>query len=238
MNIATISVFETGSPVKKAQYYYLDIFKLFFSICVVAIHTEPLKEISNTYITLLYNFVVCFAVPFFFVSSGFLFGLNTDEVNLKFSLLKVRNKYIKLYIKWNIIYFPITIWGIYYERYGVIKSTLLWVRGFMFLGEQFCSWQLWYLLSVIIGFSIIKLIINKFDTIIPYFVIVFLFVVAWLFDNAKLFSPLITRIIGMTIANGRLFTGPAYLLLGVMVSRLKIDYDKLKLLLVGSIIVF
>ena len=44
------------------------------AFCVIAIHTTPLKGIDNNIIYILYEAAVSIAVPFFFLSTGYLIG--------------------------------------------------------------------------------------------------------------------------------------------------------------------
>lgn len=62
--------------VKKSaqQYAGLDLFKLFFAVCVVAIHTYALEKLPETAGYWITQGIFRLAVPFFFVTSGFLLG--------------------------------------------------------------------------------------------------------------------------------------------------------------------
>ena len=48
--------------------------KYIMAYCVIAIHTTPLKGIDNNTIYRLYEAAVSIAVPFFFLSTGYLIG--------------------------------------------------------------------------------------------------------------------------------------------------------------------
>lgn len=54
--------------------YAIDVIKYIMAFCVIAIHTTPLKGIDNYIASRLYESVVSIAVPFFFLSSGYLIG--------------------------------------------------------------------------------------------------------------------------------------------------------------------
>lgn len=56
------------------NYCGIDLIKFFMAIIVVAIHTHPLEHCSNEILIRIYNSIVSSAVPFFFISSGFLLG--------------------------------------------------------------------------------------------------------------------------------------------------------------------
>lgn len=50
----------------------LDVFKLIFSVAVVAIHTDPLINLSGSLAYKIYQSFIYIAVQFFFTSTGFL----------------------------------------------------------------------------------------------------------------------------------------------------------------------
>lgn len=118
--------------VKAKQYAAVDIAKYVSALLVVAIHTYPFLEISETFNTLFIAIVCRLAVPFFFVSSGyFLFRkLNgTKKQNLN-RLKKYLWRLISLYLVWTVIYIPYTIWnymseGFFSDQPGRLDSGLL-----------------------------------------------------------------------------------------------------------------
>ena len=57
---------------KKNYFYGMDVFKLLCAVLIVCIHTAPLESLSTRANSLLVNCFCRVAVPFFFVSSGFL----------------------------------------------------------------------------------------------------------------------------------------------------------------------
>ena len=85
------------SAVKITKENGIDLFKLLMSICVIAIHTHPLKNCTNQIINLLFSKTVNLAVPFFFLASGFFLAFKMDE---PFSSTKNIN-IVKTYLKKN-----------------------------------------------------------------------------------------------------------------------------------------
>lgn len=79
----------------------IDLFKFVMAICVIAIHTQPFVNRKGTIFLKIYNNFVNCAVPFFFMSSGYLlavkmkwpFASQRDIKVLKFYLINI----IKLY---------------------------------------------------------------------------------------------------------------------------------------------
>lgn len=122
------------------------------SVCVVAIHTQPLYSIQSIVVQRLFDTITSLAVPYFFSVSGFLLFSKIDANILSRKSMEVCKKYLSrvlsLYVIWNIIYLPITIFGFKENNMSFARYVLDCIRGFLFIGQQFYSWQLWYLLSV------------------------------------------------------------------------------------------
>ena len=108
---------------EKKNYYGIDLLKFIMAVCVGAIHTQPLYLFSKTDATIL--------------------SRKSMEVCKKYL-----SRVLSLYVIWNIIYLPITIFGFKENNMSFARYVLDCIRGFLFIGQQFYSWQLWYLLSV------------------------------------------------------------------------------------------
>lgn len=54
---------------KKNNFEIIDLFKFFFSLVVIGIHTTNLNYSQNFYISNLWNSISILAVPFFFIST-------------------------------------------------------------------------------------------------------------------------------------------------------------------------
>lgn len=137
----------------KKQYSAIDILKLFFSICVVGIHTLIMQnENSNLEWGILHG-VFRLAVPFFFVCSGFFLGIKLYKSTTIGDGLKEIKKYIKRlaipFVCWMIIELPIQIYT--YRKESFIAILLKLIRKIIFY-----PWgALWYVLAVIIAIIII-----------------------------------------------------------------------------------
>lgn len=173
--------------------------------------------------------IVSCAVPFFFVSSGFLIAEKTDgmvKAKEQEYIKQTIIKYVKMYVVWNLIYLPITIWGFVKELKSgtsLIKIAILWARGFFVIGEQFCSWPLWYLLSLIFGVVIVKILLKKIGRE-SHYVVVFaccFFALAYIlnmvrdYPNPDGLLSIVQKIVIYTIGSGRIFTGAAFILAGI-----------------------
>lgn len=150
---------------KTAKINSLDITKFILSIFVIALHTLYLipNEFANIRII---STILHVAVPFFFITSGYLLfrkielPLNQDG---KKRIIKYLKHIFLLYFVWTVIYLPITIYGAYIDGSG--SSFVIYsIRKFLFVGESYYSWNLWYLhgllLAVTITFLCLKLKIN------------------------------------------------------------------------------
>ena len=98
--------------VAKEKYNAIDITKFIMAIIVIFIHTWS-RFGGILMQTKLIPIVTNTAVPFFFITSGFL--LENKIKKQKENKEKVVKKYIlnalRIYIIWTIIYLPITIFG-------------------------------------------------------------------------------------------------------------------------------
>lgn len=136
--------------------------KLVMAFFVVEIHTRPFLDWPA--IELLVEGFEVVAVPFFFLASAFLCfrGLTLNDFVSYGSkgAIRVRRtigKLLWLYLVWTALYLPVTIYGDLLTGKGLIRSVGLFVRGTVFVGENFCSWPLWYLLASVLAFSLVYL---------------------------------------------------------------------------------
>lgn len=120
-----------------------DITKLLLSLVVVWIHTG-----TNS----LYGIAEWVVPIFFFFSGYFLFakieksGVGSTSADIVFSWIR---KTVSLYLTWTVIYLPFAIYGFYLDGLTPMKAFVIWVRNVVFVGENFMSWPLWYLLGMI-----------------------------------------------------------------------------------------
>ena len=130
----------------------IDVAKLLMSLVVVAIHTNPLANLNNEDAIILFDKFVNIAVPFFFIASGYFLAkkiimpICNENVRV---IKKYLAKILKMYIFWMLLYTPLEIYHFIKSGTPIIKELMLYARGLFFVGQQYNSWQLWYLLSVI-----------------------------------------------------------------------------------------
>lgn len=223
------------------KYNFLNFMRLVFSIFVVANHLHPFLEFenSNSFFANLYNFLMPFAVPFFFLATGFFIGKKIENINNISNnesdmIKKNRNKLLKCYVLFTIIYLPITIFGfIQIYKYSLIESLIKFIRNFLFVGENYNSWILWYLLSGIYGLTFIYFYCKRKRTVkhlIDYGIILYVFgILIDYFLLGKFNSPIIIlfqRLISLIIPNGRIFYSFIFIPLGISLSKKSLKFNR------------
>lgn len=146
--------------INQKEYWLVDYIKLLAAFLVVAIHTGLTISVDNVFLSTFIEFLESLAVPLFFCIAGYLLQekLAQNEDEKKIIIKKNLNKYLKLYGMLSIAYFPLTIYGAYQsilETDNILKVLLNIVRNYLLVGEQFYSWQLWYLLAMILGLGLL-----------------------------------------------------------------------------------
>lgn len=143
------------------NYNAIDLTKFICAILVVAIHIKPFGDNAD-FRFLNYgiqNYLARIAVPFFFVTSGFLLYRKTSFENFSIERpLKYTLKLFRLYIIWSLIYLPLNIKTYISGGKGVIHSLLEYVRNFIFTGSYT---QLWYLNATIFAVILITILLKR-----------------------------------------------------------------------------
>lgn len=76
-----------------------------------------------------------------------------DDGNLR--IKRYLSKIIKLYLIWTVIYLPLSVVGFVNDGTSFLKSAMIFIRNVLFVGENYMSWPLWYLLALIVAVLII-----------------------------------------------------------------------------------
>ena len=138
---------------EKVKTSCVDIGKLLFAYCVVAIHTLPFTEFSNgTIYDVLFKNLFCIAVPYFFVSSGFFLGKKLNQAELLSEQRNIIVSYFKRlaipYILWGSIYFVIQIAS------DVIKDKKPFLDSFLYYLHSLIMSSpgggLWYVQTILL----------------------------------------------------------------------------------------
>lgn len=150
------------------SYNCMDLAKFICALLIIVIHTSPLIKINEAANYMLNNWICRLAVPFFFMSTGFLLFRKTDLCNMqRSSVVAFTKKILSLYFIWSIIHIPIS----FYELFKLEKNPVLclfkYCRNIIFSGSYY---SLWYLPAVVVAvwltyFSLKY--VKKFKIIIP-----------------------------------------------------------------------
>lgn len=153
-----LSGIEILSMAVNKEYRLVDVVKMVMAIIVIAIHTHPQLSSGSTLVIQASELLYSLAVPFFFMASGFLLFKKIDlpldddgNQRIKRYLLKI----VKLYLLWTAIYLPLSVLGFVNDGTSLLKSALIFIRNVLFVGENYMSWPLWYLLALIVAVLII-----------------------------------------------------------------------------------
>ena len=146
----------------KRQFYVIDILKLFFCVCIILLHSELWKLVPGELNYWVKHGIFRLGVPFFFITSGFMFGkkyhaCREDARELKKVCKAYTLRLLKPLIVLEVIGF--TLDSIYYFLQG---RSFLWimarsVRSVIFypIGTQ------WFLQACIVGVWMIYFFASK-----------------------------------------------------------------------------
>lgn len=211
----------------------LDVAKFIMAILVICLHTYPLKKFEPLP---LFSIITNIAVPFFFIASSYLlfkkFFNSNNNLVIIYDYIK---RMIKLYLIWNVIYFPISIYGSFYNSTaltggGIIKAIIIYIRDLFLRGEHYYSWPLWYLLSiiyvVIFVFCYYKFFKNKTKEYHILIISIIIFIIAnyftYIVDNIDKMNGVMysfAKIIQLSLGSGRLLTGFLYFSIGMCIAK-------------------
>ena len=149
-------------------YYALDIAKFISALFVICIHTGPFIDINTDLNFVVVQIISRIAVPFFFVSSGFLFFNKIDFSRSwkdQDNIFRLRNYMIrlfKIYCIWTLLYLPFTIILLRAREDGMyMHSILQYLRDFFINGSYY---HLWFLPALLLAVPFVYLIIGKWGT--------------------------------------------------------------------------
>lgn len=136
--------------------------KFICALLVIWIHTRPFQASNVALDKLFYYDISNYAVPFFYACTGYFLIARQPEKELHTKLLLRCKKVMKLYLIWSVIYLPLTICGWWIED-GGIKYWVSCLRNYIFVGENFYSWTLWYLNGLIFALLLINILLKWFS---------------------------------------------------------------------------
>lgn len=144
----------------RKQYRSLDAAKFVCASLIIILHTAPFSSYSSVLNFGFRNIITVVAVPFFFMTSGFLLftKLNTLQSAEKSSYFK---KYIKrlisMYLLWSAVYFPFVLRD-WLKNGCTVTDVLQYVKRFFFEGSYS---TIWFLPALIVASAAVYLLHKK-----------------------------------------------------------------------------
>lgn len=214
--------------IEEKQFRTIDICKLIMAFAVIAIHTNPVVNVTNQMVVDIVVILEDFAVPFFFVASGFFLaygmedGKKADDGRYKRYFIKI----LRMYCIWTIISLPLTIYGYSLSGESVIHCLLSYVKYFLFVGKLYNSYHLWYLLALLYAVAMIWFLKDKKVSIYIITIVALLFFVMnegllWLGESANGVMTQVAKIYQYIFNKGGVFTGVIYVCMGMLMAQKK-----------------
>lgn len=144
------------------QYRSLDLAKFLCAILIIVLHTAPFASYSRALTFGFRNIVTVIAVPFFFLTSGFLafkkINSLADEKRgaYVFSYLK---RLAVMYLIWSGVYFPFVVIGWVCDGFS-FAAVLEYIKDFFFEGSYS---TIWFLPALFSATLIVYLLHKKFS---------------------------------------------------------------------------
>ncbi|MDY6062561.1 MAG: hypothetical protein SPI53_02020 [Erysipelotrichaceae bacterium] len=152
-------------------------------------------------------------------------------------------KILKLYLTWMLIYTPLSIHHSVKVGWSFNKILSSYFQGLFYIGEQYNSWHLWYLLSTIYSLIIIIFFINKRVNLKVLIIMCLVFSIIsisidWLVALRMNMKALLLaqKLISNTIYNGRIFKDMIYIPLGMYLAHRPLKPSMNLLLFSGAFI--
>ncbi len=160
--------FLSENLINKKQYPVVDIMKFIMALFIIIAHRKPFPdewEFANFVISKIFGHM---CVPFFFITSSFLFFRKTDtsSPDSKNKLWKTEKRLITLYILWSVIYLPCNFVKSFTGHYSeitpgsLIGQCVVWAKDFFL---KFSFVHLWYISALIVAILIIFFLLKKFS---------------------------------------------------------------------------
>ncbi|MBD1432230.1 acyltransferase family protein [Sphingobacterium sp. DN00404] len=203
---------------RTVTYFGLDLFKFLMAICVVAIHTHPAGTDGTGFIFKMYDSFLKIAVPFFFFTSGYLLAHKlSDDYQLNETVITgFIKKLVKLYLIWTLIYMPLTLYGLSLDGELSLKGAAITLRNILFKGENYFSWPLWYMLSLVY-FGLLLWISNRFKWRYEILLIITILIYVLNFVNVNFLGVSYLDTLKKVFGTTRIFSGFVFIALGLFI---------------------
>jgi surface polysaccharide O-acyltransferase-like enzyme len=146
----------------------IDFFKVPAILFIICIHTGPFHEFNDLFHRVLTVFIIQgarFAVPFFFMTSGYFFGKKMiSGESPKEIFFRYSRKLLTIFVFWSLFYIIVPNTPNDLIQYGVLQSIfwkLSWISAhpitFIFQGSMP---HLWFLMSLLLGLLSLTLFLH------------------------------------------------------------------------------
>lgn len=210
---------------EKKSYAVLDVMKFVSALLVIAIHCAPFIQINEDVNFIFVQVFARLAVPFFFITSGFLFFRKIDArkgwkdpsnvKQLKHYWLRI----LRVYAVWSVLYLPLLAYSWY--QGGFDASTLVrLLRDFLFNGTYY---HLWFLPALLLAIPFVYVLYTTCKKRTMLIVTLLLYIIGMLFNiygSLLVDVPVVSTIVKgyesalVTTRNG-IFFGPIFITLGI-----------------------
>lgn len=213
----------------ETRFHGVDIIKFIMAMFVVATHAQ-LPLVASGYLKTALDILCQSSVIYFFIVSGYFIGSSFEYENGRYtekSMQKIKKiflKIAKMYLIWCAVYLPLSIFGEIYYGNGLIKSAVKIFRGIFFAGQNFYSYQLWYLLAFAVALAILIVFMKlkiKYRSIAVIALILFLagLFLDYLHDTGFNNFLLNAYFAVFTNTKNGFFKGLFYIILGLCISK-------------------
>ncbi|MDZ8740262.1 acyltransferase [Escherichia coli] len=151
--------------------FSIDKAKILAAFCIVLVHSGTYPEFGY-YLGGVFGNISRWALPFFFLTSGYYFGLSNA-----FDITKRVNKLISILFWISLIYLPLRVIKSFLSS-GSIGNSIFSLNSFVG-GVYF---HLWFLVSLVVAFLILGYAINNGSRLSVAFFSVVLIALFWVFD--------------------------------------------------------
>lgn len=228
----------------------IDLIKFICAILVVSIHVPPLSTYNETLNFVLVQGIAKFAVPLFFISSGYLFfnkiktyngTIITDKKNSKL-IFKFIKKLSLIYAFWTIFYL---FWLIPFWANGGYL-TLINAKGYILsIFTNGSYYHLWYITALIYGLIFSYFVLSLFKVrsvmimaILFYFIGIFAYSYRWIGEGIYIVDTFLEIYGSLGSISLGVFRAFPFLMIGYIFSKYKFNISiYLSIFLCGIFIV-
>ncbi|MCR5666019.1 MAG: acyltransferase [Eubacterium sp.] len=147
---------------KSQSFNAIDLTKFICAFWVIVIHVEPFgpdpSGVSSFFSLLTEHYLARLAVPFFFITSGFLlfYKMSPDSFSME-RPIRYAKRIFRIYLIWSVIYIPLAVRKLLREEDGSpLKLLVIYLRNFIFKGSHT---QLWYLPALIFAVLLVSVLL-------------------------------------------------------------------------------